>query len=136
MTPDNLYNEKERKAYERASEEHKEAFEQELSEMLDKGKRIATSALVIGGGFAISYYLMKRLSGGKKVKKVKKKKHSPSNEYPETVNEVVVEKKPTVLSTVGNVLLTEIAVFLLAIAKEKLVEYIEKQREDEHPKDA
>lgn len=136
MTPNKLYNEKEREAYERASEEHKEAFEQELSEMLDKGKRIATSALVIGGGFAISYFLMKRLSGGKKIKKIKRKKHAPSDEYQERVNEMIVEKKPTVLSTVGNVLLTEIAVFLLAIAKEKLIEYIEKQREDEHSKDA
>lgn len=128
----NISNKKEKKDLERASEEHKHAFEEELSEALDKGKRIATSALVIGGGFALSYYLIRKMTGGstKKIKKIKGKGSQ------QDVKEVVINRKPSVFSTVGNVVLTEIAVFLLAIAKEKLIEYLENQREDANSKDA
>lgn len=129
MITNNISNKKEKKDFERESEEHKHAFEEELSEALDKGKRIATSALVIGGGFALSYYLIRKMTGGSS-KKVKKIKGNDSQQ------EVIIHKKPSVFSTVGNVVLTEIAVFLLAIAKEKLIEYLENQREDANSKDA
>lgn len=137
MMIDKTNNRKEKKTWERVSEEHREAFEQDIEELVEKGKRVATSALIIGGGFAISYLLVKKLAGGNKVKKTKKIKKMKGSGHSNTghaaVSEVVIEKKPSVLSTVGNVVLTEIAVFLLAIAKEKLIEYIEKQRDNEHP---
>lgn len=117
---------------EQSSMAHREAFENELSEAVDRAKSIGTSALVIGGGFVVSYYIIKKLTTRKTVKKIKTTKD------PDKINEVVIHKQPTVFATVRNVVMTEIAVFLLGIAKQKLVNYIENFNagEDEHSKGA
>ncbi|GAA0892540.1 hypothetical protein GCM10009122_22190 [Fulvivirga kasyanovii] len=125
-------NRKKKENLEQNSQKHREAFEHELSEVVDRTKRIATSALVIGGSFALSYYLIKKLTSKKSVKKIKRQKSTGD------INEVVIQKHPSVFSTVGNVILTEMAVFLLGIAKERLINYIENlnSRDDEDSKDA
>lgn len=125
-------NRKKKENLEQNSQKHREAFEHELSEVVDKTKRIATSALVIGGSFALSYYLIKKLTSKKSVKKIKRQKSTGD------INEVVIQKHPSVFSTVGNVILTEMAVFLLGIAKERLINYIENlnSRDDEDSKGA
>ncbi|UII34480.1 hypothetical protein LVD17_11735 [Fulvivirga ulvae] len=132
MIPEAASNKRKKEDLEHDSQKHREAFEHELSEVVDKTKRIATSVLVIGGSFALSYYLIKKLTGKKTVKKIKMQKDTGG------VNEMVIQKHPSVFSTVGNVILTEMAVFLLGIAKERLINYIQNlnSREDEDSKDA
>lgn len=114
-----------RKALEKDSAEHREAFEQELEEIIDNAKRVATSVAVIGGGFALSYYIIKKLTSSKKKIKYKTGRSGKKKE-------VVIQKQPSVFSTVGSVILTEMAVFLLAMAKEKLAEYLENTNSEEN----
>ncbi|MBL6449684.1 hypothetical protein JMN32_25465 [Fulvivirga sp. 29W222] len=129
MIPEATSNKKRREELEQDSQRHKEAFEVELSEVIDKTKRIATSALVVGGSFALTYYLIKKLTSKDSEKKTNVDKNTES---------VTIQKNPSLFSTVGNVILTEMAVFLLDLAKERLINYIENlnSREDEHSKGA
>ncbi|UII27835.1 hypothetical protein LVD15_05270 [Fulvivirga maritima] len=105
--------------WEELSEKHRDNLKADIEAFVDRSKDLALGAVVIGGGFALSYYLIKKMGGGKKVKVSKKK------DYNDQTSEVTIEKQPSMLSNVGHVVLTEITVFLLAIAKEKLIQYLQ-----------
>lgn len=111
---------------EKDSQQHREALEEELAVMLEEGKKIAIKTLVIGGSFALSFYLIKKLAGGtkdkKKVKAVKPQK-------------VVINKNNSLMSSVKHVVFTEAAVLLMSLAKNKLQGFLKHDNPhgDEHP---
>lgn len=116
--------EEHKKALQQNSLVHRQAFEQELSVLVDKSKKIATKTLIIGGSLAVSYYVVKKIFGTKK----KHKKKSDG-----MTKETVIRKKSSVSSKIKSLIMTEVAVFLMAIAKKQLQAYLEKNnpREDE-----
>lgn len=128
MIPETENTSRQKAALEQNSIKHREAFEHELADIMDRTKRVATTAAVVGGGFAISYYIIKKITGGKKT--VKRTISSDGNKE---VNEVVIHKQPSTMTTIGNVILTEVAIFMLGMAKEKLKVLLDKRNpEDEY----
>ncbi|MBL3654936.1 hypothetical protein [Fulvivirga sediminis] len=105
--------------WEQLSEKHRDNLKEDIDVLISRSKDLAMGAAVIGGGFALSYYLIKKLGGSKKVKVSKKNNHE------DHTSEMTIEKQPSMMSNIGHVVLTEITIFLLAIAKEKLIEYLQ-----------
>jgi len=102
---------------------HREDFEEETRAFAERTEKIITNAVVIGGALALTYFLYTQLSGAKK-KKVKKKKESEV-EIEDEVEET--SSASNILSQVGTALVSQGGVMLLALAKEKLMEYLSAQ---------
>lgn len=102
---------------------HREDLEEETRALAERTEKIITNAVVIGGALALTYFLYTQLSGSKK-KKVKKKEREV-----ETKDEEAEETSSAsnILSQVGTALVSQGGVLLLALAKEKLTEYLRAQ---------
>ncbi len=109
---------------ERLSEEHQKALESELEIIGEKGKKIAINVLLVAGGLALSYLLFKVATEGSSTKTKKKDKNDDSQ----------TEQEPSFLASITHSLAKEAAIALLALAKDKLTEYLQKglKEEDEN----
>lgn len=106
---------------------HREDLEEETRAMAERTEKIITNAIVIGGALALTYFLYTQLSGSKK-KKVKKRKEAEVEvEDEEEVEETSASSAGNILSQVGTALVSQGGVLLLALAKEKLTEYLRAQ---------
>ena len=114
----------------RQSARHREALEGEVRLISANTEKIITNALIIGGSLALSYYLVRQLSGGKTKKNKGRSKRIKvvRAESPEVV-EVETAKpgggEPGILGQVGAALVSQASLFLLNIAKEKLMDYLD-----------
>jgi flagellar basal body-associated protein FliL len=104
---------------------HREDLEEETRAVAERTEKIITTAIVIGGALALTYFLYTQLSGSKK-KKVKKKKETEV-EVEDEVEETSGSSAGNILSQVGTALVSQGGVLLLALAKEKLTEYLRAQ---------
>ena len=108
---------------------HRQELEEEVKMISERTERVITNALIIGGTLAAAYFLMRQFSGGSTSKKKKAavpkiKLVKAKDESGET--EVVEESSaPGVISQIGTALASQASVFLLTIAKEKLMEYLD-----------
>ncbi|HET9054453.1 MAG TPA: hypothetical protein VFM90_09780 [Cyclobacteriaceae bacterium] len=102
---------------------HREELEEETRAIAERTEKIITHAVVIGGALALTYFLYTQLSGSKK-KKAKSKKSAVA-EVDEEVEET--SAAGSILSQVGTALVSQGGVLLLALAKEKLTEYLRAQ---------
>ena len=100
-----------------ASDQHKRAIEAEFKDLADQSKKIAMRILLIGGGLALAYLVVKALWGGQD-------KEKPA------IREKV--KTSSVFSEIRDFILAELATFLLSFAKEKLEEYLEEIKPGTH----
>lgn len=103
---------------------HREELEEETRAVAERTEKIITNAVIIGGALALTYFLYTQLSGSKK-KKSKSKKSQSAETDDEEVEEVSTASN--ILSQVGNALVSQGGVLLLALAKEKLTEYLRAQ---------
>lgn len=103
---------------------HRQDLEEETRSMAQRTEQIITNAIVIGGALALTYLLYSQLSGSKK-KKVKKKKEVEDDD--DEVEETSASSAGNILSQVGTALVSQGGVLLLALAKEKLTEYLRAQ---------
>jgi hypothetical protein len=103
---------------------HREDLEGETRAIAERTEKIITNAIVIGGALALTYFLYTQLSGTKK-KKVKKKEGEVEVEEGEEADET--SATGNILSQVGTALVSQGGVLLLALAKEKLTEYLRAQ---------
>jgi hypothetical protein len=119
----------------RQSARHREALEGEVRLISANTEKIITNALIIGGSLALSYYLVRQLSGGGKSKKSKRKAkriqvvHAESPEVVEVERAPAENVEPGILGTVGAALVSQASMFLLNLAKEKLMEYLDSVKE-------
>ncbi len=104
---------------------HREDLEEETRAIAERTEKIITNAVVIGGALALTYFLYTQLSGSKK-KKAKKKERSVDAEDDEETEETS-SFGSNILSQVGTALVSQGGVLLLALAKEKLTEYLRAQ---------
>lgn len=110
----------------RKSAEHKKEIEGDVKFISEETQKIITNALVIGGSLALTYYLVRQFSGGSK-KKSRKKSHKVKLVQEPSQEVVTVEEEPSspgVLGQVGSAIAMQASVFLLNLAKEKLMEYL------------
>lgn len=115
------------------SERHRQGLKDEVKMISDRTEQVVINALIIGGTLAAAYFLMRQFSGSspkrkKKaaVPKIKIVKETEGNEETETVEEA---SAPGVVSQIGTALASQATVFLLTLAKEKLMQYLESQFE-------
>ena len=94
------------------SEAHKRALQSELSGIVNRSKKVALRVVLIGGGLALAYLISKRFLGDSK------KTPSKESELP-------------VFSMMKGFILRELSVFLLGLAKERLVNYLDQTKTDE-----
>ena len=114
----------------RQSARHREALEGEVRLISANTEKIITNALIIGGSLAASYYLVRQLSGSKQKKhKAKGKRikvvHAEAPEVVEVERAESAATEPGILGQVGAALVSQASIFLLNLAKEKLMEYLD-----------
>ena len=109
-----------------ASNRYKEEIEVEVESISHSTERVITNALFIGGALALTYFAVTGFKSAKKKKrKLKKKQTGEEADFDEP-------KEPTVISQIGDALITQATMILLEFAKEKLSEYLQRRKtEDE-----
>jgi hypothetical protein len=111
---------------------HRQELETEFEELTHHAQKFLTHALVIGGALAVTFLVVKHLAGGKS----KKDKSATAEPSPQRQQEKKSESALSqILTQVGTVLASQAAVFLLTMAREKLMAYLKestKSEPDEH----
>jgi len=115
------------------SERHRQELKDEVRMISEQTEKIVINALIIGGTLATAYFLMRQFSGSsskrkKKVAtpKIKIVKATEGGEETETIEE---PSAPGVVSQLGSAIASQATVFLLSLAKEKLMQYLDSQFE-------
>lgn|SRR5690349_6514878 len=117
-----------------SSERHRRELEREVSEITQKTEKVLTNALIVGGALAIGYLVFSQFSKGKS----KKKKHKKQKvqEVPGVIPEpqmAAVPEGPSLLSEIGSKVINQATLILVDIAREKLMEYLEKRKQTNDP---
>lgn len=113
------------------SAHHRELLEEEVKFISERSEKILTNALIIGGTLAVTYLLVTRLSSSSPEKQKRKSKKikfvaSPESTEP-TAEENSAPEEAGIVSQIGGVLVAQATGFLLSLAREKLVEFLQSQ---------
>lgn len=112
------------------SARHRQELEDEVKSITERTEKIVTTALIVGGALALTYFAVRQFSGTKKKSKGKVKKLKVVREAREDDDDAEVDDAtPGIVSQIGAALASQATVFLLNLAKEKLAEYLEAQAE-------
>jgi hypothetical protein len=124
------------------SAQHRTILEEEVKLISERTEKIITSALVVGGALALTYFLVSRLSESREKPKSKARKIKlvQSTDESDTAVETTHEPQEAgIVSQIGAALMAQATTFLLSVAKEKLSEFLEAQavkkgqNNNEHP---
>lgn len=117
----------------RKSALHREQLEEEVRLISEQTEKIITNAVIIGGALAVTYFLVSRFarSGSKKKSKAAKIKilQTPAATTEPAAAFSTEPSAPGIVSQIGTALASQATVFLLSLAKEKLMEFLEAQAE-------
>ena len=108
----------------------REALEEEAKLISARTEKVLTNALIIGGALAATYFLVRQFSGSKP----KRRRHSKkikliSSPAEETSEDDEPNNMPGIVTQLGTALASQATAFLLDLAKEKLSEYLQTQKE-------
>lgn len=94
------------------SEEHQEAIEREMQDLVTEGKSIGRTAAYVAGGLLASYFVIRLITRKKVV----------INDESELANfqAAVPKKNAGIWSGLGRIVLTEVAMMGLQLAKERI----------------
>ncbi len=109
--------------------QQRKALEEEVRQLSDRTEKMIINTVVIGGALALSYWIVKSFISPGKRSKAKKRKSASLVAEPTVEEDREESKISEMLSSVGTMLASQAAGFLLAIAKEKLMEYLASQAE-------
>ena len=109
------------------SERHKRELEKEMKGVSEKTEKAITNALIIGGSLALTYFVVSQLT---KSKKTKSKKVKVASLPEEEETEVESQSAPSLVSQIGEKLISQASIILLDMAKEKLSEYLTKRKNE------
>ncbi len=108
---------------------HKQEMEREVKDISDRSEKMLKNALIIGVALALTYVVVSQLSS---IKTKKKKSKHPKDVTIEDEEEEMNES-PSMLSQMGDKLVSTATLFLLDLAKEKLSDYLQnKKTKDEN----
>lgn len=108
---------------------HKQEMEREVKDISDRSEKMLKNALIIGGALALTYVVVNQLSSNK----TKKKKTKASKNVNIEEDDDDAEETPSMLSQMGDKLVSTATLFLLDLAKEKLSDYLQnKKTKDEN----
>ena len=112
----------------RKSAMHRDQLEEEVKLISDKTQQVLTNAIIIGGALALAYVLVTGFSSSKSKTRKKAAKIKLVQDDAREVEHVQNEPEgPSVMAQIGGALASQATVFLLALAKEKLTEYLQAQ---------
>jgi FtsZ-interacting cell division protein ZipA len=106
---------------------HRAELEQEVRILEERTEKALTNVLIIAGALTLSYLIFRKFQSSKSRSKSKRDRlplTGETEEGEETKSESVFS---SVMSDVGAILATQVASFLLEVAKEKLKDYLESQ---------
>lgn len=109
---------------------HRVLLEEDVKLITEKSEKAIVNALIIGGALAVTYLLVSSFSGGTKKKKRKATTLKLVEPRPDVERDVDTFEEPAqagVISQIGSVLVAQATGFLLSIAREKLVEFLQSQ---------
>ena len=113
----------------RKSAKHKQEIEGEVKLISENTEKMITNALIIGGSLAITYFLVRQFSGSSEKKSKSKHKSIKLVQATEPAQPVEVvheaDASPGIISSMGAALASQVSLFLLNLAKEKLMEYLQ-----------
>lgn len=111
------------------SAKHREQLEEDARLISEKTEKMLTNALIIGGALAVTYFVVSSFSGSKKKKKSKTAEirlvHGAAGE--EQVQAASQPETPGMMAQIGTALAAQATAFVLSLAKEKLMEFLESQ---------
>ena len=108
------------------SDRHKRELEKEVKSIRNKGERILTNALIVGGTLAIGYVVISQLVAARKKKKAKGN-ISEGTEPKQAEEEASIV--PSFLSQLGTKVINQATLILLDIAKDQLMQYLESRKQ-------
>jgi hypothetical protein len=111
------------------SAKHRQELEEEVRLISERTEKIITNALIIGGTLAAAYFIVRQFSGSTPSKKTKPQTLKVVHADAEQAAEVEGPHEPGIVAQIGTALASQVTVFLLAMAKEKLTEYLQSQFE-------
>lgn len=119
------------------SEVRRADLESELKSLGDRTEKVLVNVLIVSGALALSYLLFRQFVPSKSKSKLRKKKLAHAGDQWEEEDERGDSVLSSIVSEVGVVLASQVAAFLLEVAREKLKEYLEtqtakKKAADEH----
>lgn len=117
------------------SAQQKAALGDEMNNASERTEKMISNALVIGGGLLVSYLVVRKLTKKSKSKKRKAKQKAmaaPQYVIADREEEEEEEAQPSVLASaigqIGTVVASQATAFLLGIAQEKLMEYLDNRK--------
>jgi hypothetical protein len=117
----------EKKRLQETSDHHRRELEKEVNSLTEKTERMLTNALIIGGSLALTYFVVSRFTGSKVKKKKARAKAIATEEDEETGQESPV--MPSLISQIGQKVISQASMILLDMAREKLNEYLQARKE-------
>lgn len=117
------------------SDRHKKELEKEVKAISDKTEKVLKNALVIGGALALTYFTVSQLTK-RKAKRKKAKETSNDGQANQRIQEedaTLEPSAPTLISQIGDRVISQGTFILLDLAKDMLVEYLEsRKKKDEN----
>jgi FtsZ-interacting cell division protein ZipA len=124
----------------RKAAQQREELQSDVQQLTERTEKIITNALLVGGALALTYLLVRGVTGSRK-KKNKTKAHVRKNESVISDQEDDSDDRDNpvmeAVTKIGAALAAQASVVLLNLAKEKLIEYLEERvqrQSDEHTK--
>ena len=111
------------------SAKHRQELEDEVRLISERTEKIITNALIIGGTLAAAYFIVRQFSGSNPKKKTKPQTLKVVQANTEDAEAVEEASGPGIVAQIGTALASQVTVFLLSMAKEKLSEYLQSQFE-------
>lgn len=111
----------------RKSARHRDEIEGDVRLITENTEKVLTNALIIGGSLALTYFLVTQLTGSadkkpkRKAAKIKLVQGPPAEAEAASTED---SSSPGMVSQLGAALVSQASVFLLNLAKEKLMEYL------------
>lgn len=112
------------------SDAYRAAIQHEVKELGDRTSRALVNVAVVAGSVGVAYLVYRAFTPKSKSAKSRRKGLIALNEERPEVHEE--SRFASILGNVGTVLATQAAAFLLAFARQKLVEYL--KEDSEHDK--
>lgn len=128
-----------KEALSRETEMYKQAIGEQVNALKQDAGKISKKVLIAGAGLAAAYFIGRSLLKKKNTKKLgssPKKSHlllpaqSHSSQPEINFNSAKAEHEPK--SPIGDLIKQQIAIFLIGIATQKLQDYLNGQRKNDH----
>ena len=124
----NLDKEASKIALRKQSAAQRQQLRDEVTLFSERTEKVITNALIIGGALALTYIIVRQFTGGKPRKSATKKLKIVT-EPQEAVTVAAAQEPPSIVSQLGNVLVSQASILLLNLAKEKIAAYLQAQKE-------